>query len=250
MKKKCYIKIYLVISLCLLQQMVSAQSFKSGLFSNKSEKGFRWSVGPVGGFKVIKSLVIYDSGIQLSHTLSTNQRVRIEASYRFAGDNLAQNWGSIPMNMKTDISTTMLGASYDWFPFVNNHQNDNFLKSLKVIGGVWYVTKPEYNFDVSLQDPLVWGTITFTTEEIGAVATTIKTNKVQPFLGLGYDSFYIANNINLSINGGILYQGKPQVTMVATNMLKPTEESAARLEYNLTSYQFSPFVQLLFQFNL
>jgi hypothetical protein len=38
--------------------------------------------------------------------------------------------------------------------------------------------------------------------------------------------------------------------MVATNMLKPTEESAARFEQNLESYQFSPFIQLLIQFNL
>jgi hypothetical protein len=85
---------------------------------------------------------------------------------------------------------------------------------------------------------------------VGNVATTISTNKVQPFVGLGYDTFYNSNNVSFSINGGFLYQGKPEVTMVATNMLKPTEESAARFEQNLESYQFSPFIQLLIQFNL
>lgn len=251
MKKKCYVKIYFVTSLCLLLQIVSAQSIVSNsLKTNEGAKGSRWSIGPVTGFKMIKSLVIYDFGIQLSHSVSTGKRVRVEVSYRSAGSNLAQNWGRIPMNMKTDIGSVLLGAGYDWFPFVASGKHTNFIKSIKVIGGAWYVNKPEYNFEASLVDPLVWGAITFSPDEIGAVATTIKTNKVQPFLGLGYDSFYIAKNINFIINGGILYQGKPQVTMVATNMLKPTEESAARLEHNLASYQFSPFVQLLFQFNL
>jgi hypothetical protein len=251
MKKKCSLKTYFAIPLCLLLQLVSAQSIASDSFKPiQNAKDSQWSIGPVTGFKMIKSLVIYDLGIQLSRSVSAGKRVRVEVSYRSAGSNLAQNWGSIPMNMKTDIGSVLLGAGYDWFPFIRRSEDGKFLKSLKVIGGAWYINKPEYNFNVSLQDPLVWGALTFTPEEIGAVATSIKTNKLQPFLGLGYEPLYLIKNINLSIHGGFLYQGKPNVTMVATNMLKPTEESAVRLEHNLASYQFSPFVQMLVQFNL
>jgi hypothetical protein len=247
MKKKIYVKTYFVISLCLFLQIANAQFIVK---KADQTRDFRWSLGPVAGIKFIKSLVIYDFGLQASRTVSIGQRIRFEASYRTSGDNLKQNWGRIPMNMKTDIGTLILGAGYDWFPFVSSGNHREFLESLKAIGGVWYINKPKYYFDASLQDPLVWGSITFSPEEIGSVATTIETNKVQPFLGLGYDEFYLGKNINFSVNGGIFYQGKPKVTMLATNMLKPTEESAARFEHNLESYQFSPFVQIVIQYNL
>lgn len=239
MKNKFSVKTYFVtIGILVLQTAVRAQN-----------KDHQWSVGPVASFKAIKSLVIYDFGVTASRSLSFGHRIRVEANYRTAGSNLEQNWGRIPMNMKTDIGSLIVGAGYDWFPFVSSGSHDLFLKSLKVIGGAWYVHKSEYNFNAGLRDPLVWGELTFTQEEIGEVATRIKTNRLQPFLGLGYDQFYLGNNINFNVNGGFLYQGKPKVTMVATNMLSPTVESAPRFERNLSSYNFSPFVQFVFQYN-
>jgi hypothetical protein len=236
MKNKLILKTYLVISFCCLFQVANAQDSL-------------WSVGPVAGFKAIKSLVIYDFGVQASRTVSIGQRLRLEASYRTSAPNLKQNWGAIPMNMKSNIGSVMFGAGYDWFPYVKSGTRSALLKSLKVTAGVWYLDKPTYDFDASLQNPLVYGDFTFKPEEIGSVATNITTNKVQPYLGVGYDEFYLRKQISFSVNGGFLYQGKPDVTMVATNMLKPTEESAPRLEQNLASYQFAPYIQLLLQYN-
>lgn len=236
MKNNLLLKTYCVIIFCCLMQATNAQDSL-------------WSVGPVAGFKAIKSLVIYDFGVQASRTISTGQRLRLEASYRTSAPNLKQNWGAIPMNMKSNIGSVMLGAGYEWFPYVKSGGRNSLLKSLKVIGGAWYLDKPAYDFDASLQNPLIWGDFTFSPEEIGSVATNIQTNKFQPYLGAGYDEFYLGKQISFSVNGGFLYQGKPEVTMVATNMLKPTEESAPRLEQNLASYQFAPFIQLLLQYN-
>lgn len=251
MKRKFNVKTYFVISLCLLLEFANAQTnLPSEIKKSEKTKDSLWFLGSIAGFKAIKSLVVYDAGILVSRSIAKGKRVHVEVGYRFSGPNLAQDWGAIPMNMKTDIGSLLLGAGYDWFPFVSDNSHGSFLKSVKVIGGVWYLNKSDYKFNASLQDPLVWGSITFSPTEVGNVATTITTNKVQPFLGLGYDDFYSSRAVNFSINGGFLYQGKPEVTMVATNMLKPTEESAPRFEQNLSSYQFSPFIQLLVQFNI
>ncbi len=239
MRTKFYLKTYFLISSCFMLQLANAQI-------NDSE----WSIGPVAGFKAIKSLVIYDTGISLSRSISEGKRLNVEVGYRFSGPTLEQNWGSRKINMETDISSLMLGASYHWFPFLSNSSRGSFLESVKVIGGVWYLNNPDYKFVGYLDEPIVWGEVMFTPEEVGNVTTVIATNKLQPFVGLGYDNFYKTNKISFSVNGGILYQGKPEVTMVATNMLKPTEESAERFEQNLSSYQFSPFIQLLIHFNL
>lgn len=252
MKKKLFLKIYFVVSLCFVAQIGTAQTTEIAVNEPvvKEKPSDRlWSIGPVIDVKAIRSLIVYDFGVQASRSIAAGHRLRFEGSYRTSASNLEINWGSIPMNLKANIGSVLLGANYDWFPFVASCTHGGFLKSLKVIGGVWYVDKPEYFFNAYLQDPLVWGDLTFGAEEIGAVATTIKTNKVQPFLGLGYDEFYRGEHISFSINGGLLYHGKPEVTMVATNMLKPTEENAARLEQNLSGYQFTPLLQLLLQYN-
>jgi hypothetical protein len=68
------------------------------------------------------------------------------------------------------------------------------------------------------------------------VLTTSKTNKIQPYLGIGYDQFYLIKNINFIFKAGVMYQ----VNMVATKMLKPTEENEAKFENFLESYQFMP----------
>jgi hypothetical protein len=39
------------------------------------------------------------------------------------------------------------------------------------------------------------------------VSTTINTNNVQPYVGVGYDQFYLGKNINFSFNSGFVYQG-------------------------------------------
>lgn len=247
------IKLFLFTCFCFFLQMTNAQTSESPAKepdTSEKSKYSSWSIGPVADVRAVKSLVVYDLGLQISRTLSVGQRLRFEASYRTSASKLEMNWGTIPMNMKANIGSLILGANYDWFPFVAGGVHGPFLKSLKVIGGVYYTDKPEYYFDASLQDGLVWGDLTFSPDELGSVATNIRTNKVQPFLGMGYDEFYRGERINFGVNAGILYHGKPQVTMDGTNMLEPTEENAGRLEQNLSRYQFAPLIQLFIQYNL
>jgi hypothetical protein len=255
MKKTFNFKAYLGICFFLFFQMLSAQVAEPAVIIVNDtvptiEVNYsKWSVAPVFGYKQIKTLSIFDLGVVVTKSIAKGHRINLDLSYRTSGSNLDQYWHNTPMKMKVDIGSLVAGVGYNWFPFVANGVHGDFLKSITVMGGLWYVSKPEYIFDASLVDPLVWGDLTFSTEEIGMVATTIKTNKVQPYLGLGFNQFYLGNKVNLVVNGGILYQGKPEVTMVATNMLKPSEESAARLQDNMSVLEVAPFVQLALQYN-
>lgn len=211
-----------------------------------------WSIGLLTGGKTIKNLFIYDYGITLTKSIAKGQRVGVEVDYRTSGPLLEQNWGKYLMNMETNIGSPMGGLNYQWFPFVSSSREvqRNFLKSLKFKAGAWYIDKPVYKFDASLADPVSWGSITFTTEEVGSVVTTITTQKIQPYLGLGYDRFYVGKRFNFVLEGGILYQGKPQVTMTANNMLEQSATLAPILQNNLGDFQFIPFLQLQLQIRL
>lgn len=211
-----------------------------------------WSVGILTGGKTIKSLFVYDYGLTLTKSIANGHRVGVEVDYRTSGPLLEQKWGTYLMNMETNIGSPMGGLNYQWFPFVSSSREvkSNLLKSLKLKAGAWYIHNPQYEFDASLADPVTWGSITFTTEEVGSVATTITTNKIQPYLGLGYDRFFVGKRMNVVLEGGILFQGKPQVTMIATNMLEQTATIAPIFQRNLGDYQLIPFLQLQLQIRL
>lgn len=211
-----------------------------------------YSIGFLVGGKTLKNLFVYDYGITFTDSFAKGQRVGIEVDYRTSGPMLEQKWGSYLMNMESNISSGMGGVNYQWFPFVScsREVKSNFLKSLKLKTGVWYIGNPVYEFSASLANPVKWGSITFTTEEVGSVATTITTQNFQPYLGLGYDRFYVGKRTNLVLEGGLLYQGKPQVTMTANNMLEQSSTLAPILQNNLGDYQFIPFLQLQLQIRL
>lgn len=267
MKKTSLKKMTLMLALvgmCLSFALQAQQSANNPTLIKKVDslqinaKDYQWSLGLIAGGKTIKSLFVYDYGIQISKSIALGHRIRVEGNYRTSGPMFEQAWGSFYMNMKTDIGSLMGGISYEWFPFVYVGAQDvsfwklkpNFFRSLKVKGGAWYVKDPTYRFDASLVDPVKFGTIIFTTEEIGSVKTTIATEKIQPYVGLGYDRFYVGKRTNISLEGGVLYQGKPQVGMTATNMLKLTSTQAPKLQDNLGDYQIIPFAQILLQIRL
>ncbi len=211
-----------------------------------------YSIGFLVGGKTLKNLFVYDYGITFTDSFAKGQRVGIEVDYRTSGPMLEQLWGKYLMNMESNISSGMGGVNYQWFPFVScsREVKSNFLKSLKLKTGVWYVGNPVYEFSASLANPVKWGSITFTTEEVGSVATTITTQNFQPYVGLGYDRFYVGRRTNLVLEGGLLYQGKPQVTMTANNMLEQSSELGPVFQNNLGDYQFIPFLQLQLQIRL
>jgi hypothetical protein len=244
--KKC-----LLLFICLI--------FLTGVACAQNEsKSSTLSVGIIAGGKTIKSLFVYDYGLFMTKSLALGHRIRLEGNYRTSGPMFVQAWGRYKMNMQTEISSPMGGISYEWFPFVTAAGSSptiwkfkpNFFKSLKLKAGAWYIKDPIYHFEASLIDPVKWGSITFTPQEIGSVKTTIQTEKIQPYIGIGYDRFYVGRNANFSLEGGVLYQGKPQVGMIATNMLELTATQAPILQQNLGDYQLIPFVQIVFQVSL
>jgi len=257
MKPKFY-GLCLLVAYCLCHPNLNAQKLSTTPIDSLRVPSSDWSFGVIAGGKTIKSLFVYDYGVFVTKSVSLGQRVRLEANYRTSGPMFEQRWGSYTMNMQTNIGSPMGGISYEWFPFVNAAGKTptfwkfkpDFFQSLKLKAGVWYIQDPIYKFDASLVDPVKWGSITFTPQEIGSIKTTIETQKIQPYIGLGYDRFYVGKKNNFSVEGGLLFQGKPQVAMSATNMLELTSSQAPILQNNLGDYQLIPFLQVVFQISL
>lgn len=192
------------------------------------------------------SAMLGTNGISLEATKQVRKDalVNLSLGYRSYQADFRQDWAKKDVTTSPDVSTAILGASYDWFPFNDHAKMKPFFKALKVKGGLQYVFNPVYTFTSNLSEDVKWGQMTFTQEEVGTMYTTVKTNKLQPFAAAGYDQFFSGKQWSFGADLGWVYQGKPDVTMEATNMLEPSESQAEVMEENLKTWQFLPFVHL------
>jgi hypothetical protein len=207
------------------------------------------SIGPSGSFNTLQDVYIYDMGVQLGFKIKKGLRLNLDATYRsdFQAAYI-MHWGSVPIDVTMNNRSTVFSSQFDWFPL---HAATTWrpLKSLKILAGTRWVSNPNYASTASLHEPLIFGEYVFEQEEIGSVRTQINTKKFQPYFGLGIDPTNNRKRVNLGIQGGILYQGKPTVNMQANNMVRATVENAPVLEKELASFQFIPFFKVFTHIN-
>jgi len=240
---------------CLLglQTITLAQTGEQSMtLAQTAKQPSPWSIGFIANVKARNNLFVYDFGITLTKSIAQGHRLGIEVEYRTAVPIFEQPWGRALMKMESNVSSGIGGVNYQWFPFVASSREvkSRLLKSLKLKTGFWYVGNPVYEFKADLVNPITWGSTTFTADEMGSVFTTITTQNFQPYLGLGYDRFYVGKRTNIVLEGGMFYQGKAQVTMLATNIISQTSEKGIVLQNNLEYYQLIPFLQLQLQIRL
>ncbi len=101
--------------------------------------------------------------------------------------------------------------------------------------------KPTHDFIV--------GKLEISPEEIGQVKITMDYNSICPYIGLGFGSTLPrVKRVSFAIELGIVYEGSPDVTLEATEMLSPTAEDEQNLDViqgNVdTYYMFYPVLNL------
>jgi hypothetical protein len=262
MKKIFVQKLILIFCLAFFTGSVSilAQSTNTSYVAKlgskqTNDKDKQWTVGMILGAKTINSLFIYDYGLQVTKSISFGHRISLEANYRTSLPIFEQSFGSYLLNFKADIGSPIFGISYEWFPFkqagggnnIDRKGNYNFLRSLKVKAGTWFMKEPIYRFEINSANELNGSTFNFNSGEIGWVKMFIETKKVQPFIGLGYDRFYVGKRINIAIDGGLLYQGTPMVSTSASNsnLLSVATTQSTKLQNYLVNFQIIPYLQVI-----
>jgi hypothetical protein len=208
----------------------------------------KFAINSVVGVTNFKNLLVFDFGINLSKAISAKSKVNLSLLYRTSAPILYQNWGKYPMVMNSDIGSGIMNIRYDYFPLLYSNKYKIFRK-IKFTAGLQYVDNPNYSFKASLKDVVRWGELTFSQEEVGWVDLNLKTSKFQPTLGIGYDGFFIDKKLTFGFDAGGVYHGYPIVNMVAHNMLEQTVNNAARLQYNLRSYNVIPYLQFNIQYH-
>ncbi len=97
------------------------------------------------------------------------------------------------------------------------------------------------------------GVIELTPDDLGKLELNVAYNVVQPYLGIGVGNCFSQRRFNFLFDFGFVYQGKPEVSMNASGMIKNTQDSAQDVENVFSKHSFLhwyPRITLACGFNI
>ena len=82
-----------------------------------------------------------------------------------------------------------------------------------------------------------------TPDQIGTVDMKITTNKIQPFVGIGY-SIINSYRFNVSAEAGGFYHGTPSMKVTASGILQSNAMNEAHLNEIVSTVKFLPYLRI------
>jgi hypothetical protein len=140
-----------------------------------------------------------------------------------------------------DFNLASVGPMVDIYPFG---------RILKFTAGFRYNLN---NADLSVTPTsnITFGGTTFTPAEVGTVDGEVDLNDFAPYVGLGLEATFIGDTLALGIEGGVLFQGSPSVSLKGNGTLAndPTFNAELRQEENeieddLSALAYYPVIRL------
>lgn len=127
-----------------------------------------------------------------------------------------------------------------------NIQGDFFFKPWFYFTGGLLVDLVTSKMTISLTDTVQYGDISITPGQIGNLTAKVRPGwVVAPFLGVGYGNTMPVNKkVWFNIELGVIYHGKPHVSLAAEGMINPTAsaENEIALENIFKGYRFYPIL--------
>jgi hypothetical protein len=147
--------------------------------------------------------------------------------------------------IKTKASTNSLQAEafVKWFPLGQDYFGDYERNRLFIRAGAALRQDPTYNGSTSFWDKFEFGDFVLTPDQIGTVDMKITTNKIQPFVGMGY-SIINSYRFNISAEAGSFYHGTPKMNVNASGILQSNAMNEAQLNEIVSTVKFLPYLRI------
>ena len=132
------------------------------------------------------------------------------------------------------LSFDMMGEYYPW-------QKSSF----KLIFGGSYIQSLTANAMIMVTDPMMFGEIELTPEQVGEMDIELAYGGMAPFLGIGFGRSIPNKRIGLGLEVGSYYIGSPSVNMNASELLEPSAsaEQEKSLEESFRTLSWLPTVK-------
>lgn len=113
-----------------------------------------------------------------------------------------------------------LGVLGDFYPFESG---------FRVTGGVYY-NDNHVNITATPSGPVTIGGTTYTPAEVGALTGAAEYNTLTPYAGLGYTSSRGEPGLAFVFDAGVMFQGRPDITLAGSGPITATPSFQADLE--------------------
>jgi hypothetical protein len=132
------------------------------------------------------------------------------------------------------LSFDMMGEYYPW-------QKSSF----KLLFGASYIQSLTANAMIMVTDPMMFGEIELTPEQVGEMEIELAYGGMAPFLGIGFGRSVPNKRIGLGLEVGSYYIGSPSVNMNASELLEPSAsaEQEKSFEESLRTLSWLPAVK-------
>lgn len=176
-------------------------------------------------------------GLGLEYAYNINKSLNIRAgflAFQFDNFNTDLDVNGQSVNVNADMNSRV----YDLFLEYQPSNNSSF----KLVAGLGYLSNVGANTLVLLNDDIGYGELTIDNEEIGDIDLDISWSGLAPYVGFGFGRAVPKKRVGFGIEFGTYYAGGPDVEITASGMLEDTDQEAAELQENLSSYAWVPRV--------
>lgn len=226
---------FLIINQLFAQEPASSQA---DLFPQKSEKKICTTPGIAFGLGASSNGYGADFGL----TLNKRGNLIFDIEYK-TGSYSQKDYVFSVSNQKllvnADITLGHIGAFVDWHPFYN---------SLKLRLG-YALINTSVNISATPKDSFKFGNLTLAPSEVGNIYSSIKFNN-SAYLGVGLGRAVPKKRVGFTVEGGVYFIGKPNVTFKTTGLLEPTSSQEPIVQNALGGLQVLGYFNMALHFRL
>lgn len=158
------------------------------------------------------------------------------------------NWFRMSKDVESDgvsydgkLKLFSLGLLGDFYPFDSG---------FRVTGGAYY-NKNRVNLTATPSGNVEIGGTTYTPAQVGSLSGEVDFNKFTPYAGIGYTSNRGNPGLSFVADAGVMFQGRPDVTLAGSGAITSTpgfqadlERERAEIAHDIRMFRFYPAIRL------
>ena len=188
-------------------------------------------------------------GVQFSAQKNTSLKGALlgAASFLKAEQNFEYKVGNKNVYVSPVLEFFQAGLYGVYYPWAKKEADGKISgRHWKLVGGVGARFSEKYTADATVKEKFYFAGSTLSTEQVSYVRVHLRTLRLQPYLGIGYETYIAKSPVGLFFDLGTYYHGKPWVKMTATGMLSDNTSNQQKLQNNLNGYRWYPGLMIGF----
>ncbi|CCH53503.1 hypothetical protein BN8_02602 [Fibrisoma limi BUZ 3] len=137
-----------------------------------------------------------------------------------------------------DFVISLAHAGLRWNPFQR--------RSFFVAAGAGYTWHPALRFVLTAENTVNFGGLVMTAEDVGTIRAGLRWKPVVAYLGTGFGRIIPHKRLNVGVELGVYYLGKPSVELDYEGFLETTtiDEQVPIVERNMAGYRYLPVLNV------